>query len=237
VTKINITTAQNIEISYELATLFDRILAWLIDFILLVGSFLLLALVLQFFDLRSSYFAYMACLVPAMLYHLVCETWMDGRSVGKRTLGLRVVRLDGSVPHFFQYMLRWIFRIVETNPFLLYGSFSILGISFTRRAQRIGDLLGGTVVVKINPKESLSQTLFMETEPGYQVVFPESKKLSDRDASTIKEVINRYHGLKDRPVMVACANKVAHVLGVVPSGDWDASQFLKTVLRDYNHIH
>ena len=36
-TKIKITTTQHIDIEYELASVFDRILAWLIDFVILIG--------------------------------------------------------------------------------------------------------------------------------------------------------------------------------------------------------
>lgn len=236
-TKIKITTTQNIDIEYELATLFERMLAWVIDFAILCGYAMLASLVVLLINPFASQFAYLGAMAPALLYHLVSEQLWQGKSVGKAAVGIRVVRLDGSPPNFFNYVLRWAFRLVETNPFLLYGTISILSISFSEKCQRVGDLLSNTAVIRTSRKADFKDTIFMRNREDYEPVFAEAKGLSDRDAATVREVLNGYKSVNDRKVMNACANRVAHVLHVVPPAGMGAELFLRTILRDYNHLN
>jgi uncharacterized RDD family membrane protein YckC len=236
VTKIKITTTQNIDIEYELATLFDRILAWWIDFIILVAYALIARLVLVLVDPFASSFAYLAALAPAFLYHFMMEWFFNGRSVGKMALGTRVMRTDGSPPNIINYFMRWMFRIVETNLFLLYGIPSIVSIAFSAKSQRVGDLLSGTTVVRIDRKTQMSDTILVRAREGYQPVFPAASKLSDRDVNTIRDVILLYRQNNDRKVLIACANRVAHVLHLEPPAGMAPDIFLRTIMRDYSSM-
>ena len=235
-TKIKITTTQNIDIEYEIATLFDRVLAWLIDFLVMVGYILLASLAVLIVDPGASQFAYIGVSAPALLYHLFSETISNGRSIGKSAMGIRVVRLDGSPPNFFNYALRWVFRLVETSPVSLYGTPGVAAIAFNGKGQRIGDMLSGTTVIRVNRKAHFTDTIFMRTKPDYTPHFAEAAKLTDRDATTIRDVIGSYRSSADRKIVNACANRVAHVLHILPPDNMNADQFLRTVLRDYNHF-
>lgn len=78
------------------------------------------------------------------LYHLTLEAWF-GWSLGKKILGLRVANLDGSKVGFRGALLRNLIRPLE-----LFFLFPIGGIILvaTRRRQRLGDIVGRTIVVQ-----------------------------------------------------------------------------------------
>jgi uncharacterized RDD family membrane protein YckC len=237
VTKIKITTTQNIEIEYELASIFERILAWLIDIFIIIVYVAFSAFVITLILGEVSGGAIALATIPGLLYHLGCEWFLGGRSVGKMALRIKVVRIDGSPPNIGNYLLRWMFRLVEVNPALFYGSVAIGSIAFSPKGQRFGDMMAGTTVIKQDRKVSLGDTLFATNKEGYQALFPEAGKLDDADARTIREVLHMHRFQLDRSVLNACANRVCHALGVTPPQGMNAEQFLRYVLKDYAHLH
>jgi uncharacterized RDD family membrane protein YckC len=74
-------------------------------------------------------------------YHLALEA-TTGRTLGKWILGLRVTRLDGTRVHLGGAVVRNVFRPIETD---LFG---FIFLAATPRHQRLGDLLGRTVVIQ-----------------------------------------------------------------------------------------
>lgn len=237
VTKIKITTSQNIEIEYELASIFDRILAWLIDIVIIVVYVLIAAFVVSaaLGDISSGAIA--LATVPGLLYHLLCEWFFRGQSVGKMAMRIKVVRVDGSPANVGNYLLRWIFRLLEVNPGMFYGSIAIGSIAFSPRGQRFGDMMAGTTVIKLDRKVSLADTILAPTREGYQALFPEVSKLDDADAGTIRDVLKQHRMEGDQSVLNACANRVCHALGITPPQTMNAEQFLRSVLKDYSHLH
>lgn len=243
-TKIKITTSQNIEIEYELASIFDRILAWLIDVVIIVVYVVIASLVawLLASSLLSALQDFLALLItlvnlPALFYHPLCEWFFKGQSVGKMALRIKVVKTDGSPPNVSNYLLRWIFKLIE-GPALFYGAVAIAAIAFSPRGQRFGDMIAGTTVIKIDRKVSLADTIYAPSKEGYQALFPEVSKLDDTDAGTIRDVLQQQRMEGGNPaVLVACANRVCHVLDIKPPQNMNAEQFLRFVLKDYSHLH
>lgn len=69
-------------------------------------------------------------------------------SLGKRTFGLRVVRLDGRPSGWRESSLRTLFRVLEVNPLLFGGLPAGLTIVFNGKRQRLGDILARTLVIR-----------------------------------------------------------------------------------------
>lgn len=234
-TKIKIRTTQNIDIEYELATIFDRILAWLVDF-MVIGGYIMIAwigvasiwhdpdltLLLPFFT-------------PGLLYHFFAEWLMNGQSIGKMALRIRVVRLDGSPPTIGNYMARWIFRPLETSPIALYGSVGISAVAFSEKGQRIGDMVAGTTVIRTDRRVSMADTILARNRSDYQPAFVQVQNLLDRDIATIKDVLRIYRRERNRKLLNACANHVCHALSIVPPNNMNAEQFLRNIVRDYSY--
>jgi uncharacterized RDD family membrane protein YckC len=73
------------------------------------------------------------------------ETFNDGQSIGKAIIGIKVVRMDGSKPGFDNIFARNFFDWVDFLP--LFGLLGILVASANKTGQRVGDLVGKTIVV------------------------------------------------------------------------------------------
>jgi uncharacterized RDD family membrane protein YckC len=80
-----------------------------------------------------------------LLYHPVLEIMMKGRTPGKRFAGIRIVSLDGSVPSVQAILVRNLFRILDSLPFIyLVGIGACL---LTHKQVRIGDIAARTVLI------------------------------------------------------------------------------------------
>jgi uncharacterized RDD family membrane protein YckC len=79
-------------------------------------------------------------------YYLISELVTDGRSPGKRALGLRVVREDGLPIGAAESAIRNLVRLIDFLP-MFYGV-GLVTLVVSPRTQRLGDLAAGTLVVK-----------------------------------------------------------------------------------------
>lgn len=96
-------------------------------------------------------------IIPSV-YFILMEA-VQGATVGKMVLGIRVVRLDGSDMSWGQAIVRNLLRLVDQLPTAipyLLGAVLILNSS---RRQRLGDRLAGTVVVRRGSGTSLHTDL------------------------------------------------------------------------------
>ena len=133
-----------------------RISAALIDLALLVVLFIVLALTIgeseteggsASLNLSGASAAVNFALV--LLYYFALEAAI-GQTVGKRLLGLRVVRIDGSHPSVAAIALRTLLRIVDWLPFGYLVGFITMMVT-GRRRQRLGDLAAKTSVARVQP--------------------------------------------------------------------------------------
>ena len=121
--QVRIQTSSNVDIEYELATVWDRIVATVVDHIIILSYILILAILTAILFpaieglIGSSNLAMgigIILFLPVLLYDLVLEIYLNGQSFGKRWRKIRVVKLDGSQPSVSSYFIRWIFRIIDT---------------------------------------------------------------------------------------------------------------------------
>lgn len=143
-------TPEGVRFSFLLAGPVVRALAFAVDFfaIALVAS--AVSILTRFLAVVSEDVAgAVLVLVHFALsigYGIVCEASLGGRTLGKRLFGLRVLDAAGLRLSLRQVVLRNLLRFVDALPaFYLLGAVSAL---VTRRAQRVGDLVAGTVVVR-----------------------------------------------------------------------------------------
>ena len=114
---IEIRTAQRVAIEYALASLQERIFALILDVVVVVFLFFGLALFMQAARISSQalwmIFGILAMGPGFVLYAILCETFMDGQSVGKRAQRIKVVRLDGRELGQSDIMLRGLLQMVD----------------------------------------------------------------------------------------------------------------------------
>ena len=130
-----------------------RISAALIDLVLLVGLFVLLALTIgdttteggsASLSLHGT--AAVVYFALVLLYYFGLEAAI-GQTIGKVLLGLRVLRPDGSRASVARIALRTVLRIVDWLPFLYLIGF-ITMMATGRRRLRLGDLAAKTTVAR-----------------------------------------------------------------------------------------
>ncbi len=228
---IGIETAQNVTLHHEVASLGDRIVAYLIDALIIYSWLILWGFIMADLDwaTREAFFPYfmVIALLPLLFYHLVCEITMDGQSVGKRTRKIRVVRMDGGQPTMGNYLLRWVLRPVDNFYFI-----GLIVILVNGRGQRLGDLAAGTTLISLKPRLKLQDTLIAEAPASHEVRFPEAINLNDAQVALIREVLRNTH-VADRWALIdELAEKVRTVIGNRGDG-LRSMEFLQAVLADH----
>ncbi len=238
---IDIYTTQNVTIEYELASLRDRFLAFFIDLIIVFSIYYLLII----FLLSTAQNAFTASFIGArmmigffcsfMFYQFVSEILANGQSWGKKSIGIKVVRVDGKEAGLSEYFLRAIFHIVDTIFSL--GIIGALLISSSSKNQRLGDITSNTTVIRTRnaTRFRLDDILSINTLENYEPQYPEVKKLSERDMLLIKETLNRYRTYNNqahRKAVVELVNKVTPILGI-DAPPKNRLEFLRILIRDY----
>lgn len=244
---ISIRTSQNVTIEYELPSTVQRIIAWVIDLAILILTNITLYLLFSWLiyvtgwsDMGYTLFNFLIILPLWLFYSLFCEIIFNGQSIGKRAIGIRVVKLNGSIPSLSDYFMRWAFRMVD----ILFssGSLAVLLITGTEKGQRLGDILAGTTVIKVkstqhvNMKELLTIRSFRNYEATYErvIVFSEDEMLS------IKTILNRASRFPKQKDTYKLLQKTALLTAKkldIPQDKFNSpqqtKQFLHTVLQDY----
>lgn len=138
-------------LTYPLASVGRRVLAHLLDIMivvaLIVGLAMLVSRIFGSIDAGFSQGAamFVVAAVP-FLYFIVLEGFWNGLTVGKLSCGLRVRMADGTPILFSAALGRNLLRPADFLPLFYFAG--LLSTFTTPRAQRIGDLLANTVVVR-----------------------------------------------------------------------------------------
>jgi uncharacterized RDD family membrane protein YckC len=230
---ISVQTTQNVFIHYPVAGVGDRILAHLLDRVILIAYAVAMIAAFVNMDLRIIWPWIVFLVAPWFLYNLVFEIFMNGQTPGKRVMNIQVVRLDGTGPTIGDYLLRWVFSLVDF--YVLSGALAVIIIAVNGRGQRLGDIVAGTSVVKlIAQKEITANEVFIAPEASYVPVFPQVVQLGSRDIELIQRALdaNRNHGNVQPVLMVT--DKIKSLLGI--QTDLAPAEFLYTVVKDFNHL-
>jgi uncharacterized RDD family membrane protein YckC len=148
-------TPEAVALEFRTANLGSRILAYLVDMVVVVAGILAglfaVALLGQASDVVVPDWVALTIvlvLLPAwwLGYFIAFETLWRGRTLGKAALGLRVVTREGAPVRFRHAAIRGLLGLVD---FLLLGGFlAVVFILFTRDNQRLGDMVAGTLVLR-----------------------------------------------------------------------------------------
>lgn len=228
---ISIPTTQNIELEYPIATPGDRTFAYIID-LLIQGGYLAGAnYLLDGANLSTGTSILIA--MPAILYSLITEVAFGGQTIGKKLRKMRVIRQDGSAPAFTDYFLRWVFGLLDTIG--TWGLLAFITTSMNKRGQRVGDMIAGTTVVKLELVTHFDDTIFRDLDENYVPTFTEVQLLSDKDLAILQEVLEAGNRANNPEIIDRLARKIKDVTGV--KSNLNNYQFLELVLKDYNYLY
>lgn len=231
--QLYINTVQNVRIEQAPASVAERILAQLIDYALFGGySLIFLALIGSALD-STAYFVVAS--LPMLFYDLVCEITMNGQSAGKRVMGIRVVKDDGSEPEISGYVLRWMFRVFDTIGTL--GAVATFTTVINGRGKRLGDIVAGTRMIRL--KDTIQSEQLLPSIPhNYEPAFPEAANLNDKDIQIIREVLAFAGDNPNEPaaheILTKTKNRIEEKLHI--RSDWYHFNFLERIVKDYTYF-
>ncbi|MBY0450859.1 MAG: RDD family protein [Cyanobacteria bacterium] len=140
-------TAEQTTIEVELAGISSRILAAILDFLImsLLSVFLAAGIVILMrwsMEVGKTLLMFVGAIF--LVYPFLLEWLWQGRTIGKWAFGIRVVRTNGQAIGFWEAFGRNVFRLVD-EYFIGFGLFPLL---LTKTERRFGDLLCGTLVIQ-----------------------------------------------------------------------------------------
>jgi len=239
--QLSITTTQNVNINFNTAGVGERVIAYLIDGVVIYAYYIVIYAVLfeitgfnAYLD-AQDYWTKTAIMgiagLPALLYALLFETFLDGQTIGKKVMKIKVIKIDGYQSSFGDYLIRWIFRIVEVTPPM--GIIGLIAMIVNKDDRRLGDLAAGTAVISLKRDISINHTILREIDTRYKPVYPLVIKLTDNDVRIIKETYEASYRQADFNMMQKLQYKIETVTGI-KSVSANATAFVDTVLNDYN---
>ena len=149
---LTVLTPEGIKFSFHLAGPLTRFLAWAIDAAVIFASMSALAIPVKILGVISTdisrAISMLLFFAVSIGYRIFMEWKFGGQAFGKSLLRLRVLDAQGLQLDFSQIVIRNLLRFVDCLPaFYMVGGLAGL---VSERAQRLGDLAAGTIVVS-NP--------------------------------------------------------------------------------------
>lgn len=216
-----VVTPEAVELRFHDATVGSRGAAVLLDFTILGLTSLALNLTIGWLAERaqlstSGWVATTVLIVVNFLlvfgYPIAFETLWHGRTPGKAALGLRAVTVEGSPVRFRHAAIRGAFWLVDF--FGTVGVAAVLASLFSKRQQRLGDMVAGTVVLRERSASQAPRTAQYEVRPGmaeYAATLDVSA-LPAADYEVVREFLLRERGLSfDRRHEIA--GRLARAIG------------------------
>ncbi len=195
---LRVSTSDNVGIGYDIAGLGSRFIAQLLDSLIVgVIAFIVdVALIagIRPADARDSLLTSLAAggitLLVYVGYFTLCEISTGGRTPGKSSGHLRVLDISGAAPTAGQLLLRNVARILD-----LFAGVGVVVMFWNRQSRRVGDLLAGTVVVRVRPTMSFAAVV---APPPVLLRTPDAgppidgvDRLGERELSAIRTFLTR----------------------------------------------
>ena len=147
-------TTERVPFSYRVAGLGSRTLAWLIDFALIGVLSVAGILFFTVLDIRregfGTAFAFLWMFAVYWGYFLLFEWLWNGQTLGKRSLGIRVIQSKGTSLTFSHSAVRNLVRFVDALPGLYAVGFAVAACN--RENRRLGDFAADTLVVHVEQR-------------------------------------------------------------------------------------
>lgn len=262
---LQIKTAQNVNIKFTLANVFQRLLAFFIDNVVKFG-YIYFGIELFGFNLLNDGLSGDAWTIKALdvlfflpitFYSLYSEILMNGQTLGKKITNLRVMNIDGFKPTITDYVIRWFLRVVDFNFFmLLFIYVASLGLENQYALVMVLFLLGkavGFLMVLFTNKNQRFGDLIANTIVVYlkdEVKFSETilENLTDSYVATYPNVIklsdNDARIIKETFKNAAKFNDYKTLIKLrskiievtgIKSVHRSDKEFISAVLKDYNY--
>ena len=155
--EISVSTPESVEFSHEPAGIGSRFVASIVDMALQVTMILGVSPIFSLWSLSqepafsglTTWTVAAAIFLVFLLiwgYHIFFEMLWNGQTLGKRAVGIRVLKDGGYPMGLLDSVVRNLLRPIDFLPFF-YGIGAVV-MFCNSRSKRIGDFAAGTIVVK-----------------------------------------------------------------------------------------
>ncbi|MEO8516304.1 MAG: RDD family protein [Flavobacterium sp.] len=240
--ELSINTTQNVKINFKAATVGERMLAGFLDMLIKLAYGIVVFYIFFYrlglgdkmsgMDYWSGFAIIIVFYFPILIYSITLESIFEGQTLGKKIVKIKVVKIDGYQASFGDYLIRWIFRIVERNfIFIIIG---IVVIATSKKTQRLGDMAAGTAVITLKNKITINSTILEELGSEYVPTYPTVIKLSDNDVRIIKDTFELSRTKGDFEMITKLRQKIEAVMGIKSQSKVE-SDFIRIIIKDYNY--
>ncbi|KKJ01115.1 RDD family protein [Prochlorothrix hollandica] len=251
--QITLQTPESVELEFTLAGIGNRVLAVVIDYLLLFTGLSLFLVLWSFMaeqtvdviqqvsgdtDNLELWLAAIALLLFSIIYggyFVAFECLWQGQTPGKRLTKIRVISNTGRPANLHQASLRTLLRPLD--EFCFIGFFLVL---LQRQEQRLGDLVAGTLVVQATAS-SASRSLHLSPQAqmlaDYVLEQSDLSRLHPDDFGVVREYLRRrkhFNPQAKAKVSLELAERIRDTLGLgqIPA-QTTADQFLEGVYVAY----
>jgi uncharacterized RDD family membrane protein YckC len=205
---IKVPTSFNIDVEFEIPEFYRRLIALLIDIIILffynkIAEQILVAATgsMDRWDVNTGHNIWglsLLLLLPIFLYHIVCEITMNGQSTGKKIMGLRVVNENGGRASISQFLIRWFLRDIWFLLLFFVGLISIYTDSKTEGIILVTAVFGyfiTDIVLVVSSKKSqrvgdmLARTILIRTNPKANIEETVFQEVSDNYTPSFPQIM------------------------------------------------
>ncbi|MFW2384087.1 MAG: RDD family protein [Acidimicrobiales bacterium] len=227
-----VVTPQAVLLEFRTAGIGSRVLAKLIDLAAQLVLLILVALVSGFAAGSASFIIGAVGIFLVIFVYPATEAVMNGQTLGKRALSIRVITADGGPIRFRHAAIRSLIGFIEFFVLLPGGSVALVSALLTKRSQRVGDLVAETLVIR--DKIDLTQPVFFNPPVGAEQVALnlDTTRLTHPQYGVLRQFVLRSWEL-DPQTRIELAQDLCEKLarvGIVQPVGIDASLFISAVV-------
>ncbi len=204
-TGYNVITPENVRITYDTAGIGARFVALIIDS--LIQTAVMIICIIALFSVDADWLnGEMAGVVMIALYaflylgyFFIFEIATKGRTPGKMAAKLRVIRENGEPAGVTSVLLRNVLRVVDALP--AFYAIGVVTMFLTPQARRLGDLVGGTIVVydQVRRLPKTAEELLMREADANEAAHGDlSFQLTSREMSLLSDFLQRSEKLNKK---------------------------------------
>lgn len=213
---LGVDTPENVTFGYHVAGIGSRFLAALVDtpIIIVLQVLVTLAVLLLtgiVFDDMSDMSQLWIWVVAALGlvafaflwgYYILFEMLWNGQSPGKRLVGIRVMRTDGTPITLSEAIIRNLVRLIDFLP--AYYGVGVVTMFLDEQSRRLGDLAAGTIVIRDRSPVALENVVLKPRLPDQgQALSPATldlpiEQLTGRDIQIVEEYLLRRADFSNR---------------------------------------
>lgn len=162
-----------------------------------------------------------------VVWPVAWETVTKGRSPGKLALGLRVMTVEGAPIRFRHALIRGLVGLLELTATL--GTVALLSAVASRRFQRLGDHLAGTIVVRDRHARTTATPVRFQPDPAWALWSAQldASRLSSEDYRLVRSYLLRARQLAPEQharLGVRVLDRVSERLGLPPGSGAQAAE-------------